>query len=56
MTFYFFGNFRSTVPVVGSVDATLNGSSSPASDAGLLPGDVIVAVGGVGRSHPGAAS
>jgi membrane-associated protease RseP (regulator of RpoE activity) len=47
MTFYFFGDFRSTVPVVGSVESSLNGSSSPASEAGLLPGDVIVAVGDI---------
>ena len=47
LTFFFFGDFRSTVPVVGSVEATLNGSSSPAADAGMRPGDVIVRVGDV---------
>lgn len=47
LTFFFFGDFRSTVPVVGSVEATLNGSSSPAADAGMRPGDVIVGVGDV---------
>jgi membrane-associated protease RseP (regulator of RpoE activity) len=47
LTFVFFGDFRSTVPVVGSVEATLNGSSSPAADAGMLPGDVIVGIGDV---------
>ena len=47
LAFFFFGNFRSTVPVVGSVEASLNGSSSPASDAGMLPGDVVVGIGDV---------
>ena len=47
LTFFFFGDFRSTVPVVGTVDASMNGSTSPASDAGIQPGDVIVRVGDV---------
>jgi membrane-associated protease RseP (regulator of RpoE activity) len=47
LTFFFFGDFRSTVPVVGSVESTLNGSSSPARDAGMQPGDVIVGIGDV---------
>jgi membrane-associated protease RseP (regulator of RpoE activity) len=44
---FFYGNPRSTVPVVGSVDASVNGAASPASIAGLRPGDTIVRVGGV---------
>ncbi len=39
------GNPRSTVPVVGEVDATLNGKPSPAVVAGLQPGDEIIRVG-----------
>ncbi|MGZ5288156.1 MAG: M50 family metallopeptidase [Actinomycetota bacterium] len=47
LTFFFFGDFRSTVPVVGRVEPSLNGSTSPAADAGMQPGDVIVGVGDV---------
>ncbi|HEY8019132.1 MAG TPA: RIP metalloprotease [Actinomycetota bacterium] len=47
LTFFFFGNFRSTVPVVGRVEPSLNGSTSPAADAGMQPGDVIVGIGDV---------
>lgn len=47
ITIFFFGDFRSTVPVVGTVEASLNGSTSPASDAGMRPGDVIVLIGDV---------
>ncbi len=46
-SFLFFGNYRSTVPVIGSVETTLNGSSSPAADAGMQPGDVVVGIGDV---------
>jgi len=42
---FFAGNFRSTVPVVGSVDPRVNGVMSPAETAGLQPGDKIVKVG-----------
>jgi RIP metalloprotease RseP len=35
-----------TRPVIGQVQATLNGQVSPATTAGLRPGDEIVAVGG----------
>ncbi len=44
---FFYGNPRSTVPVVGSVDATVAGSASAARAAGLLPGDKVVKVGNV---------
>jgi membrane-associated protease RseP (regulator of RpoE activity) len=47
LTFFFFGDFRSTVPVVGRVEPSLNGSTSPAADAGMQPGDVIVGIGDV---------
>jgi membrane-associated protease RseP (regulator of RpoE activity) len=47
ITFLFFGDFRSTLPVVGTVEGSLNGSSSPAQDAGMRPGDVVVAIDGV---------
>jgi membrane-associated protease RseP (regulator of RpoE activity) len=47
ITFFFFGDFRSTVPVVGSVESSMNGSSSPAADAGMKAGDVIVGIGDV---------
>ena len=47
LTFLFFGDFRSTVPVVGRVEPSLNGSTSPAADAGMQPGDVIVGIGDV---------
>lgn len=42
---FFAGNFRSTVPVVGSVDPRVNGATSPAESAGLQPGDKIVRAG-----------
>jgi membrane-associated protease RseP (regulator of RpoE activity) len=43
---FFFGDPRSPVPVVGTVDTTLeNGRPSPAAQAGLAPGDRILAVG-----------
>jgi RIP metalloprotease RseP len=35
------------VPVVGRVEPSLNGSTSPAADAGMQPGDVIVGIGDV---------
>jgi membrane-associated protease RseP (regulator of RpoE activity) len=44
---FFYGNPRSTVPVVGSVDATVNGAVSAARTAGLQPGDKVVKVGDV---------
>ena len=44
---FFSGNPRSTVPVVGSVDATVNGAVSAARTAGLQPGDKVVKVGDV---------
>jgi membrane-associated protease RseP (regulator of RpoE activity) len=44
---FFSGNPRTTAPVVGSVDPTVNGAVSAAKSAGLQPGDKIVEVGGV---------
>ncbi len=46
---FFFGDPRTLLPVsvVGTIDATLNGAPSPASVAGLLPGDTIVRAGDV---------
>ena len=46
---FFFGDPRTTLPVsvVGTIDPTLSGSTSPASLAGLQPGDTIVRAGDV---------
>ena len=44
---FFYGDPAKTIPVVGSVEATLNGAPSPAASGGLKPGDTIVAVGDV---------
>ena len=47
--FYFFGNGGprgETRLTLGTVDATLEGQPSPAQRAGLLPGDVILAIAG----------
>jgi membrane-associated protease RseP (regulator of RpoE activity) len=41
----FFGDPRTDVPVIGRVEATLNGHEAPAAAAGLQAGDRIVAVG-----------
>jgi len=43
----FFGDPRSAPVVVDKVDATLNGHPGPAFEAGLKPGDTVVAIGGV---------
>jgi RIP metalloprotease RseP len=42
---FLYGDPSSTVPVVGAIEQTIDGNRSPASIAGLLPGDVIVAAG-----------
>ena len=44
---FFYGDPRTTVPVVGTVEPTLSGVTSPASVAGLRPGDRIVGVGDI---------
>ena len=44
---FFFGDPRTPTPYITSVVTTLNGSPSPASVAGLQPGDRIVGVGDV---------
>lgn len=44
---FFYGDPRTTVPVVGTVEPTLSGVTSPASAAGLRPGDRIVGVGDI---------
>jgi membrane-associated protease RseP (regulator of RpoE activity) len=44
---FFSGNPRTTAPVVGSVDPTVNGVVSAAKSAGLQPGDKVVRVGGI---------
>jgi membrane-associated protease RseP (regulator of RpoE activity) len=49
---FFFGDPRTTAPVVGSVEPTLNGAPSPASLGGLRPGDTIVGVGDVQNPTP----
>ncbi len=41
------GDPASTLPVVDQVVPTLNGHLSPAAEAGLRPGDVIVGIGGL---------
>jgi RIP metalloprotease RseP len=46
----FFGDPRTTTPVIGSVETTLNGHTAPAAAAGLEPRDRIVVVGDV--QHP----
>ncbi len=42
---FLYGDPSSTVPVVGAIEQTIDGNPSPASIAGLRPGDVIVAAG-----------
>ena len=42
---FLYGDPTSSVPVVGSIEQTIDGARSPASIAGLQPGDVIVAAG-----------
>ena len=42
---FLFGDPATTQPIVGSVVQTLNGATSPAKQAGLQPGDLIVGVG-----------
>jgi membrane-associated protease RseP (regulator of RpoE activity) len=44
---FFYGNPRTTAPVVGSVDPTVNGTVSAARAAGLQPGDKVVKVGDI---------
>jgi membrane-associated protease RseP (regulator of RpoE activity) len=46
---FFFGDPRTTLPVsvVGTIDPTLSGTTSPASLAGLQPGDTIVKAGDI---------
>jgi membrane-associated protease RseP (regulator of RpoE activity) len=48
----FFGDPRTTTPVVSSVTVTMNGERSPAELAGLQPGDRIVGVGDLDRPTP----
>jgi len=48
----FFGDPRTTTPVIQTVQATLNGHAAPAAVAGLQPGDRIVAVGDVQDPTP----
>jgi membrane-associated protease RseP (regulator of RpoE activity) len=44
---FFYGDPRTTIPVVGAVEPTLNGAPSPASLGGIKPGDTIVGVGDI---------
>ncbi len=48
----FFGDPRTPVPIIGSVETTLNGHQAPAAAAGLRAGDRIVGVGGVVNPTP----
>jgi membrane-associated protease RseP (regulator of RpoE activity) len=41
---FFFGDPRTSVPVIGTVETTLNGHAAPAAAAGLEAGDRIVGV------------